>query len=373
MENYMLSQYKLINWLLAVIAVFGIVACNSNSQQKPQIGNPGYILAGNNVSEGFNYNALMVFDLQNPKGQSFKVDILKSWAYNFNMAPDGSIWIGYSGEDIQGNDNRIQIYSPKNNSIKTIETCMNPRAGIMFANNKAFIGCATDGFSGLVQVIDLTSQKVVKEIELKLDGKTVLLVNSGANSSKVIFSATTNGTDLNKGYSLLSIIDTNTLESQIQELGPDTDVWAIIPYNNKFIVLNSGSFYSTDTPRHDVLIFDPEHPADIKYLQLAVSSPLRGAIDKDILFAYHNPSWNSFNGESQRSITETNLLSGESVSFPLPDKFDADSLAIWNGVPCLTHSNYYESKDKHGIYCLTTDGKLEFKVAMPYASGFIIP
>lgn len=194
--------------------------------------------------------------------------MLKSWAYNFDLAPDGSIWIGYSGADAQSNDKRIQIYSPTNNSVKTVETCMNPRAGIKFANNKAFVGCATDGFLGLVQVIDLTNQKVVKEIELKSEGQPLLLTSSGANPSKIVFSAMTSGSDLNKGYSLLAMIDTNTLKSQIQELGPDTDVWAVIPYKNKFILLNSKSFYSKDTPRRDVLIFDPDHPTDIKILAI---------------------------------------------------------------------------------------------------------
>jgi hypothetical protein len=369
----MSAQYKTAHCFFFVFAILGLVACKPNSTQKLPISNPGYILAGSNLSEGFRYNALTIFDLQNPNGQALNVDLLKSWAYNFDLAPNGSIWIGYSGEDIQSNDNRIQVYSPEDNSVKTIETCMNPRAGIKFVNNKAFVGCAATGFSGLVQVIDLKSQKVIKEIELKLEGKQLLLVSSGANLSKVIFSAMTSGSDPNKGYSSLAMIDANTFESQIHELGPDTDIWAVIPYKNKFILLNSESFYSKDTPRRDVLIFDPEHPTDIKYLQLAISSPVWGQIDKDTLFAYHNASWNSLNDEVQRSITKTNLLTGESISFSLPDKFDADSLTIWNGAPCLTHSNYFESKEKHGIYCLDNTGKLELKISTPYASGFMIP
>jgi hypothetical protein len=79
-----------------------------------------------------------------------------------------------------------------------------------------------------------------------------------------------------------------------------------------------------------VLVLEPGNSPKIRPLKLA-PSPLWGVIEEDVLYSYHNPTWNQTNGDPQRQLSRLNLLNGQVKTWTLPNEWDASDLTVTNG------------------------------------------
>ncbi|MFP4343670.1 MAG: hypothetical protein ACLFU8_03150 [Anaerolineales bacterium] len=341
---------------------------------------PGYLLAGSNVSNDFDNNALYLFDTAPgpavtaaARSAPLRVDLPRSWVRYLNRAPDGRLWIGLGG-DFTRNDDRVQVYSAQGELLHTLRPCNNPEAGITFAAGYAFVGCTNDGFTGTVVVLDPNDFSTVTTLTLALPDAPVLLVGSGATERHVLLTAMTTGPDPQRSYALANIIDARQLEISAQiSLGADTDIWTVLPHEERFYLLNVASARSAAQPRPDVLILDPDAPATPERLTLPLASPLWGQIVAGELYVYHHPGWNTTQQEPWRGLSRTPLRGGSGVAWSLPDGFEAGALAVWQGVPCLSHWDAWSPTEEHGLYCLDEEGALQLRFPIPDASGVLIP
>jgi hypothetical protein len=289
---------------------------------------PGYVLSGYNVGGGFRGNAVTIFD-----AASWRVDrripLPRSWAKSLARDPLGRLWIGFSG-DLHESDDRVQVYSPQGALITTLRPCMDPDAGISFAAGRAFIACAETGLSGKVAVVDLGTLTIERTIELRLPGAPLLLIASAASEGAVVVAGATAGPK-ETGYSVATVIDPHSLAVHAQlALGEDTDVWRILPHRGRFYLLNVGSWRRPREQANDVLVLDPGAPPTVSPLA-AAAAPLWGAIDGDILYAYHNPTWNQPNGDPRRRLSRLDLATGQVQVWPLEDGWNAADLAVIAG------------------------------------------
>ena len=294
-------------------------ACKSTVQTKKPLQRPSYVLSGYNASAGFPHNSLTIFDAATWLVHR-QVPIPHSWAKNFSRDPQGRLWIGFSG-NIQKSDNRLQVYSSQGDLVKTLQPCVDPEAGISFAAGRAFVACAEKGFAGKVVVLNLNTLAVEKTIPLSLPNKNFLLVASAASEDAVVVA----------GSGAIAIIDPRSLTVQAQlQLGDNIDIWDIIPHKGRFYLLNVGSWQQPREQAKDVLVLEPGKPPKITPLALA-PSPLWGAIEGDVLYTYHNPTWNQANSDSTRLLSRIELTSGNVRTWKLPDGWDASDLAVIDG------------------------------------------
>ncbi len=340
---------------------------------------PGYVLAGSNVGNDFRNNALYLFDTAPGPATTastqpaLRIDLPHSRARYLNRAPDGTLWIGFGG-DFSRDDDRVQVYSAQGQLLHTLHPCTNPDAGITFVAGYVFIGCSNDGFSGSVVVLATADLSPVTTIPLTLPEAPVLLVGSGASEEYVVLTAMTTGPDAERSYALAHIIDAQRLELTAQmPLGADTDVWAVLPHEGRFYLLNAASARSPAQPRPDVLLLDPTEPAALTEITLPLASPLWGQIVAGTLYAYHHPGWNTTQQQSWRGMSHTSLSEGTGRPWRLPDTFEAGALAVWEGVPCLSHWDYWTATTEHGLYCLNEEGELQLRLPVPDASAVLIP
>lgn len=294
-------------------------ACKVKVQSNKPLQRPSYVLSGYNASAGFSHNALTVFDAATWQKHR-QVSIPRSWAKNFSRDPQGRLWIGFSG-NIQKSDNRLQVYSPQGDLLKTLQLCVDPEAGISFAAGRAFVVCAEKGFSGKVVVLNLETLVIEKTIALSLSDKPLLLISSAASEEAVVV----------VGSGVITLIDPRSLTVQAQlQPGENTDIWRIIPHKGRFYLLNVGSWQQPREQANDVLVLEPGNPPKITPLALA-PSPLWGAVTGDVLYAYHNPTWNQANSDPKRQISRLDLTSKKVQTWQLPDGWDASDLAVIDG------------------------------------------
>lgn len=294
-------------------------ACKLKVQSNKPLQRPSYVLSGFNVGAGFPHNALTVFDAATWQMHR-QISIPRSWAKNFSRDPQGRLWIGFSG-NIQKSDNRLQVYSPQGDLLKTLQPCVDPEAGISFAAGRAFVVCAEKGFSGKVVVLNLETLAIEKTIALSLLDKPLLLISSAASEEAVVV----------VGSGVITLIDPRSLTVQAQlQPGENTDIWRIIPHKGRFYLLNVGSWQQPREQANDVLVLEPGNPPKITPLALA-PSPLWGAITGDVLYVYHNPTWNQANSDSKRQISRLDLTSKKVQTWQLPDGWDASDLAVIDG------------------------------------------
>lgn len=353
--------------------------CHPATQSPPA--RPVYVLAGSNVSAGFKNNALYIFNAATTAAAiagDVSTDPLRtalplSWVRYLNRAPNGSLWIGFGG-DFNHNDDRVQVYRPDGTLTHTLHPCTNPEAGITFAAGRVFVACSGDGFAGTVAVLDAVDFSPVAMLPLAQPDAPILLVGSGADEQYVVITAMTVGPEPERSYALAIIADAHKAEviAQVQ-LGPDTDVWTILPHAGRFYLLNAASARSAEPLRPDVLVLDPAHPETWETFTLPLAAPLWGQIVTGELYAYHNPGWNTTQQIDWRGLSRTALETGASETWLLEDRFEVGGLAVWDSTPCLVHWNYWQPEATHGLYCLEADGELRQRLAVPDASGVVIP
>lgn len=337
-------------------------ACKPKTQSKEPLQQPSYVLSGYNVGAGFPRNALTIFDATTWKVHR-QISIPHSWAKNFSRDPQGRLWIGFSG-DIQNSDNRLHIYSLHGELLKTVQPCVDPEAGISFAAGRAFVACADKGFSGKVVVMNLETLAVEKIIELSLPDTNLLLISSAANEEAVVIT----------GSSVITLIDPRSLTVQAQiELGKNIDIWCIRPHKGRFYLLNVGSWRQPREQANDLLVLEPGNPPKIKPLALA-PSPLWGAIEGDVLYTYHNPTWNQTNSDPKRLISRLDLISEKAQTWELPDGWDASDLAVIDGKVILARW-LGSSGTKDGLYEFDpVSGQVNKQLLnVADASGVIVP
>ena len=294
-------------------------ACKLKVQSNKPLKSPSYVLSGYNVGAGFPHNGLTVFDAATWQIHR-QISIPRSRAKNFSRDPQGHLWIGFSG-NIQKNDNRLQVYSPQGDLLKTLQPCVNPEAGISFAAGRAFVVCAENGFFGKVVVLNLETLAIEKTIALSLLDEPLLLISSAASEEAVVI----------VGSGVITLIDPRSLTVQAQlQLGKNIDIWNIIPHKGRFYLLNVGSWQQPREQANDVLVLEPGNPPKITPLALA-PSPLWGAITGDVLYTYHNPKWNQTNSDPKRQISRLDLISKKVQTWQLPDEWDASDLAVIDG------------------------------------------
>lgn len=293
-----------------------VTACKPKVQSNKPLQRPSYVLSGYNASAGFPHNTLTVFDAATWQIHR-QISIPRSWAKNFSRDPQGRLWIGFSG-NIQKSDNRLYVYSPQGDLLKTLQPCVDPEAGINFAAGRAFVACAEKGFSGKVVVLNLETLAVEKTIPLSLPDKPLLLISSAASEEAVVVA----------GSGVITLIDPRSLTVQAQlQPGKNIDIWRIIPHKGRFYLLNVGGWQQPREQANDVLVLEPGNLPKITPLALA-PSPLWGAIEGDVLYTYHNPTWNQANSDPKRQISRLDLTNKKVQTWQLPDGWDASDLAV---------------------------------------------
>lgn len=347
---------------LVLIAPLLLLAACQRTVQNTSLQQAGYVLSGDNVASGFRRNALTIFDRATWKVDR-QVALPRSWAKNFSRDPQGRLWIGFSG-NFQQTDNRLQVYSPQGDLLKTLGLCVHPEAGISFAAGRAFVACAENGFSGKVAVVNLETLAVEKTIELSLSDRNLLLTSSAASEEAVVVA----------GFGAIAVIDPRSLTVQTRlELGQNIDIWRIIPHQGRFYLLNVGSWQQPREQANDVLVLTPGNSPEIAPLALA-PSPLWGAIEGNFLYTYHNPTWNQMNSDFQRQISQMDLSSGKVKIWALPNEWDASDMKVIDGKIILARW-YGDSSEEDGLYQFNPmSGQLTKQLLnVADASGVLLP
>jgi hypothetical protein len=348
-------------YVFSLIAALLLLPTACKVQNDEPLQRPGYVLSGYNVGAGFPDNTLTVFDPATWQMHR-QISIPRSWAKNFSRDPQGRLWIGFSG-NARKSDNRLQIYSPQGDLLKTLKPCVDPEAGISFAAGRAFVVCAEKGFSGEVVVLNLQTLAIEKTIALSLPDKPLLLVSSAASEEAVVVA----------GSGVITLIDPRSLTVQAQlQPGENTDIWRIVPHKERFYLLNVGSWQQPRERANDVLVLEPGNPPRITPLALA-PSPLWGAITGDALYAYHNPTWNQANSDPKRQISRLDLTSKEVQIWQLPDGWNASDLAVIDGKVVLARW-LGSGGDEDGLYEFDpASGQVKQLLNVADASGVIAP
>jgi len=351
--------------LIAILLL--LTTCSFEPPPEP-LQRPGYVLSGGNVGDGFRKNRLTIVDPETWQIHH-TVRLPRSWAKNFARDPQGRLWIGFSGS-FDKNDNRLHVYSPVGELLRETKPCANPEAGISFAGGRAFVACSEDGTQGKVIAISLETLEVEQEIPLMFPNSTLLLISSAASEAGVIVAGLTSGPG-ETGYSIITIIDPQTLQIRAQ-LGPeeDVDIWQIIPKDERFYLINVGSWRRPRELANDVLVLDPGRSPTLTPL-VSSPSPLWGAIEGDMLYTYHNPTWNQANSDPTRRISRLDLKSGQKETWLLPDEWNASDLAIVDGQIVLTR--WGERNEKDGLYTFdAVTGQMFLLVAVPEAGRLMV-
>ncbi|HRW07931.1 MAG TPA: hypothetical protein P5121_22670 [Caldilineaceae bacterium] len=111
---------------------------------------------------------------------------------------------------------------------------------------------------------------------------------------------------------------------------------------------------------------DLANPSLVKEYQLAVRDPVLGLIEGEYLWAYHHAIITNDNGS--RAISRTNLTTGESQAWPLPDYWWAGDMMIRNGKIVLTRRFSLDPNETAGLYEFDpATGKLTQTLALPGA------
>ncbi len=365
--------------LLAGLPWFLLLIACSRVTPTPGLGDVGYLLAGAQAGQSLAANRLALFEISAadtsasaPLTPYLSRTLPTARIRRLVHAPDGTLWLGLSG-DFSKDDERVLVYSPQGDLLKTLRPCTNPDAGISFAAGRVFIACSENGFRGSLAVLDAATYATVALLPLSLEPAPALLVASAADEAVVLITAMTSGPDPQRSYAHLFVVDAQTLTLRASlPLGPDTDVWTIVPDAGRFYLLNAASTRSAAIPRPDVFRFDPNSD-HLDALTLPAASPLWGILKAGTLYTYHHPGWNTTQPQNWRAVGVVDVERWEGKSWPLPDGFDAGAIAVWDGAPCLTFASAWEPQARHGLYCLNDAGELALRVQMAGASGVWLP
>ena len=118
-------------------------------------------------------------------------------------------------------------------------------------------------------------------------------------------------------------------------------------------------------------MLEPGDPPVIKPRPLA-PSPLWGDVTGGVIYAYHNPTWNSTTTEPHRQLSRLDLKSGEVKVWELPDDWDASDLTVVNGEIILTKWETENAEDGLFSFDMTT-GDVLLRMKMDDASRVLAP
>ena len=359
-------------WVL--ISIFALIMVNCSSIPNQQVvvkfpSKPGYLIAGQNESNQFINNKLLIFD-QTSLIASRVINLPKSKIDIAEIDPIGNIWIGLSG-DANKEDNHIVVYSPSGEKLAEIETCLSPNVGIHFYEKKALVVCRDTGFYASVAEVDINLYKLIQRVSVKLDGEnSFTAVSSVLSGSKLVIGGLTSGPIENLSYTVLIVMEVNALSKPIGkiELGDGTNAWSIISYKENIYVLNSEG--DRNPARKDILVVDMNRLKVINSVSMPSPSPLWGVCDSSSMFTFHNGGWNSIYSPVERTICKTNLDTLESICHKILDNFSGYDIGILNGQACITH---WGDVQVGGLYCIENDGSLTLKISFNDASALILP
>jgi hypothetical protein len=121
----------------------------------------------------------------------------------------------------------------------------------------------------------------------------------------------------------------------------------MLVHNERFFLLNRSSSLRPENPI-DLNIIDLNETLQITEHHLAARDPLLGLIEGEYLWTYHHPGVTNDNGS--RAISRTNLATGKSQSWPLPDYWGAGDIMMRNGKIVLTRRHSLDPSETAGLY-----------------------
>lgn len=267
----------------------------------------------------------------------------------------GRIWVGLAGTD-QRSGNRVLVMNPNGTTEAVLTSCSIPSAitmaptadgerspgatGSALADRAeaespaAFVVCAGSGFDGAVERYDAVTLRRTAAISLTLAGDPYLPLAGAANAEWLVVSGMARGPDSAVRYSVVSVLDAQTLAVAWQsKLLAATDIWDILPDGEDFLLLNAAS--AEDELAGDVLQLAPGTGFTLTPLQVA-PAPVWGTRAGDLLYLYHNGAWNSVAQTPQRQVSVYDLRRGSVQVTPLPDNWNAQDLALLDGEVLLS-------------------------------------
>jgi hypothetical protein len=299
------------------------------------------------------------------------VKLPRSKVRQLSRDPQGRIWVGFYGTSGLI-DNRVQVYSADGALLQELQPCQAPAAGISFAAGRAFVACALNGFSGQVVVLDLATLATERTIDLKPADGALMLITSAADEQAVVVVGMAADPD-KPSFNVVTIIDPQTLAVRAQlSAGANTDIWRIIPHEGRFYMLNAGSWRQPRAQANDLLVLDVTGAPTLTALALA-PSPVWGAIDGEVLYAYHNPVWDQPNSDGTRTISRLDLRTGAQQTWPLPQNWFAGDLAVLDGQILLSHQAGRDQADD-GLYRFDpASGRLMPVLNNTHANQLLLP
>lgn len=359
-------------WMLGVMAILLSSCASENSAtgsraiEKTPPENTGYLISGRYEAGNFAGNGMLVFD-PTDFSEIKELPLPKSRVATANMAPDGNLWFGLSGGS-SWKDDRVVVLDPAGNQLAEIHACPYPTSGIWFFNHRAIIVCQDTGFFGTIAEINMSNYSVERRLQIKIsDEMPFIAVSSGVSGSSLGVVGLTNGPQESLAYCVLSIINLDTFSvSGMVDLGAGSNVWSVLPYEGKFLLLNAQG--KDDPEKRDMIWVTPNDQKIEKAVTLQTPSPVWGVIEDDFLYSFHNSGWNSTLVSTDRFLCSTNLDTYQQACSPLPDGFDTYGIRIIAGYPCLI---YWGGDRSTGLYCLES-GKLELKIKYEFASLVVL-
>lgn len=327
----------------------------------PMPAHPLYVIAS-----AVSYHELLVVD---PASWQIvrRSPLLQVGTWDFSRDPQGRVWLGYGAEP--GADNRVQIFAADGTLLKTFTPCVDPFNKIHFAAGRAFIPCSENGFHAMVVVVDLQSLEIQQKLDIRVDPDTFLLISSGGSQDYFVLFG---GGDTETNHFI--VIDTHTLAILPPVSLPYGVPVRILTYQQQFLLLNSNPDPKVDsTQRQDLFVVDATQNFSATTHSSAAWGALWGAIDGDALYIYHNIEQNGLREDPTRAISRLDLRTQQSEVWSLPDRWNADDLAIVNDEIILVHS-IGSQPDTSGLYRFDpTTGMLTMLVNIPYAQRILPP
>jgi hypothetical protein len=284
------------------------------------------------------------------------ISLLPRTARSLAIDPQGRPWVSYAGRHEQIDD-RVQVITEAGAPLTMLRSCTNPEAGIAFAAGRAFIACVQNGLGGRLDVLDANTFARLDTIPVPPPaGGAYYLTAVAASETRVVLAGMTKGPDPKRRYAAITTLDPARLSVTWQsDPIADMDVWSIVPYGDDFLLANVASGESHEAQkRADVLRLRPTNTLD----RMAVaSSPLWSAVADDVLYLYHNPSWNSVSTTPTRALSAYHLIKRTVTRWPLPDGFDAGGIAVVGNKIVLASSAPGHERQS-GIYAFDIRDKL---------------
>ena len=337
---------RFLGALLLALAACMLAACSGGSAGS-QAGATVYALAG---APG-RIATLQGFDAGSGKNRS-TVRLKQAGASTLAMGDDGRFWVGgksFSGLPLTS----ISVVSNDLKNHTRVQVEHNPGVGLAFARGKMWVASSENGFGGSVTEVDpdsLTTRTVQVPAP---EGQTYILTALAASEDKIVVAGMTTGPDPQKRYTLITVIDPVTMAvSWRSAMLKNADVWQIIPRGKQFVLLNVASGEDKNQSAADIYLLEQDNVLT----PLAVNpSPLWGAIKGDVLYTYHNASWNSLHEVPGRFLSIHDLSGKKTKRVDMPVGMNADDLIVTDKEILLSVKS---STTQHpaGIYAWDLDG-----------------